>query len=107
MPKVFNIKRNAPDTAVLIDRRTEAGNPFILYDEHDTDERNVVCDQYEEWLKEWYEKGREVSLRIRGRVYSNKTAYTFIITHLRGKDVKCWCAPKRCHGDTVIRLANQ
>ena len=25
---------------------------------------------------------------------------------LRGKDLVCWCAPKLCHGDVLLRLAN-
>jgi hypothetical protein len=25
---------------------------------------------------------------------------------LRGKDLVCWCAPKPCHGDVLLRLAN-
>ena len=26
---------------------------------------------------------------------------------LADKDVVCWCAPARCHGDVLIRMANQ
>lgn len=26
---------------------------------------------------------------------------------LRGKDLICFCAPKKCHGDILIRLANE
>jgi hypothetical protein len=25
---------------------------------------------------------------------------------LRGYDLLCWCAPRRCHGDVLLRLAN-
>jgi hypothetical protein len=25
---------------------------------------------------------------------------------LRGKDLVCWCAPERCHGDVLLELAN-
>jgi hypothetical protein len=25
---------------------------------------------------------------------------------LRGKDLVCWCKPKACHGDVLLRLAN-
>jgi hypothetical protein len=25
---------------------------------------------------------------------------------LRGKDLACWCAPRLCHGDVLLRLAN-
>ena len=26
---------------------------------------------------------------------------------LRGKDLICWCAPKPCHADVLLRLANK
>lgn len=26
---------------------------------------------------------------------------------LRGKDLVCWCAPKACHADVLLRLANE
>jgi hypothetical protein len=29
------------------------------------------------------------------------------IGELRGKDLVCWCAPLRCHGDILLRLANE
>ncbi|HEY1865170.1 MAG TPA: DUF4326 domain-containing protein [Roseiarcus sp.] len=25
---------------------------------------------------------------------------------MRGKDLACWCAPKPCHGDVLLRRAN-
>jgi hypothetical protein len=25
---------------------------------------------------------------------------------LRGKDLACWCAPKRCHAEVLRELAN-
>ena len=29
------------------------------------------------------------------------------IGELRGRDLVCWCAPEPCHGDVLLRLANQ
>jgi hypothetical protein len=28
------------------------------------------------------------------------------IHELRGCDLLCWCTPKPCHGDALLRLAN-
>lgn len=28
------------------------------------------------------------------------------LPELRGKNLRCWCAPKPCHGDVLLRLAN-
>ena len=27
------------------------------------------------------------------------------LPELRGKDLACWCAPERCHGDVLLELA--
>jgi hypothetical protein len=29
------------------------------------------------------------------------------LPELRGKDLLCWCAPERCHGDVLLDLANR
>jgi hypothetical protein len=29
------------------------------------------------------------------------------LPELRGKVLGCWCAPKACHGDVLLRLANE
>jgi hypothetical protein len=26
---------------------------------------------------------------------------------LRGKDLVCWCAPRRCHADILLKVANE
>jgi hypothetical protein len=28
------------------------------------------------------------------------------VDELRGRDLVCWCAPEPCHGDVLLRLAN-
>jgi hypothetical protein len=28
------------------------------------------------------------------------------VHELRGLDLVCWCAPKACHGDVLLKLAN-
>ena len=73
--------------AVRVDRGSKWGNPFII--ENDSEkERNRVCDLYELYAKwrlsvepEWLDE-------------------------LTGKNLACWCTPKRCHADTLLRLAN-
>jgi hypothetical protein len=29
------------------------------------------------------------------------------VHELRGRDLVCWCAPEPCHGDLLLRLANE
>jgi hypothetical protein len=108
MAQVVNIKYRKEgevwvfDT-IRIDRITPWGNPFIIGINGD---RDTVCDLYERWLKEWELNGREIKYNIGIREYSNK----WVIEHieeLKGKNLACWCSPLRCHGETLVALANK
>ena len=68
------------DGAVYIGRGSPWGNPFKI-GEHGT--RDEVCDRFE----------REV-------------LPTLDVSSLRGKNLVCFCAPKRCHGDAILKKAN-
>lgn len=89
MPKVYNVKRgDAPAGAVRVDRSSKWGNPFVMRDQSHT-ERNRVCDEFE------------------ALVARKPSMVAAIKAELRGKDLVCWCAPKRCHADTLLRIANE
>lgn len=78
MPHVLNMRRDAiPQEAVYIGRGSPWGNPFHIGKDGD---RNYVCDQYEEVVLPRLD-----------------------IEPLRGKDLVCFCAPQRCHGDSILR----
>lgn len=80
-PKVYNKKdRNTPSTAVYVGRPSKWGNPFTMSREVD---RNYVCDMFE-----------------------RDTLPTLDVSELKGKDLVCWCAPKRCHADAILKKAN-
>lgn len=77
MSRVHNKhRRTAPVDAVYIGRGSPYGNPFVIGVHGD---RNDVCDRYE----------REV-------------LPTLDLEPLRGKDLVCFCAPLRCHGDSIV-----
>jgi hypothetical protein len=79
--KVWNKRDPAtPDDAVYVGRGTPWGNPFVMFAEH---QRDTVCDKFEE-----------------------VTLPNLDVRALRGKDLVCWCAPKRCHADALLRKAN-
>jgi len=87
MPTVHNrYHRTAGPNAVYIGRGSPYGNPFVIGKDGDRDE---VCDKYEQYL------------------LSNPQLMQVVKTNLKGRDVVCFCAPKRCHGDTLVRLANE
>lgn len=90
MPKVYNkYHKNAPKDAVYIGRPSIYGNPFEI-GKHGT--REEVVEKYRAMLFHndvfWSVKRAEIRLA------------------LKGKDLVCWCAPKACHGDVLLELAN-
>lgn len=85
MAKVFHVK-SAPPGSLRVDRGTDWGNPFIMKTKKD---RDYVCDLYEQYA-----------------IWRLKVE-PFWLAALRDHDLACWCAPKRCHAETLLRLANQ
>lgn len=87
MPKVHNkYHRTAGPDAVYIGRGSPFGNPFVIGKDGDRDE---VCDKYESML------------------LNNPQFIAQVKAELKGKDLVCFCAPKRCHGDILLRVANE
>jgi hypothetical protein len=108
MSKVMNLKddkacESSIPNIVRIDRATLWGNPFIIGVHGD---RDTVCDAYLEWLNKWIEYKEEIRIPFGIRVFSNKEVVQSL-EMLKGKDLACWCAPERCHGDTLLKLANR
>lgn len=86
MPKVYNKYHNdAPKDAVYIGRPSIWGNPFSI-GEHGN--REEVIAKYAEFVE------------------SNQELKEVIVKSLRGKDLVCFCAPKPCHGDFLLKIAN-
>lgn len=85
MPKVHNkYHRTAQPDAVYIGRGSPYGNPFVIGKDGNRDE---VCDKFEAAL------------------LSNPALLQKVKIELKDKDLVCFCAPKRCHGDTLLRIA--
>lgn len=88
-PKVWNKRKGAPKPpkdAIYVGRPSRFGNPLVLEDERDRDE---ILVKYEKWLMEQPELIAAVK------------------KHLKGKHLTCWCAPKACHADVLLRIANE
>lgn len=68
---------------IYIGRSSKWGNPFRMRDES---ERDKVCDDYEEWF------------------YT--TDLPNHLHELKGKVLGCYCKPKRCHGDFLVKITN-
>lgn len=84
MPRVVHLKRDPFD--VRIDRQTHWGNPFVIGKDGT---REQVIAKYREWI------------------LSEPSIVTMAQRDLRGKTLGCWCAPKACHGDVLVEIANK
>jgi hypothetical protein len=84
MTRVIHCKKAKYD--VLIDRTSKWGNPFVVGKDGTREE---VIQKYEEW------------------VYTKPLLIAMAKKELKNKILGCWCAPKRCHGDILSRIANE
>jgi len=78
-------KKTAPPSAVYIGRPTKWGNPFVIGKDGT---REDVIRKYEDWVV-------------------TQPHLMQALHELRGKDLVCFCAPQGCHGDVLLRLANE
>jgi hypothetical protein len=89
IPRILNLRNGLPLGAVRVDRSGPWGNPFPMRDKSEA-ERDRVCDAFEAWAM----APERATFRAEAR------------RALAGKDLACWCAPKRCHAETLRRIAN-
>jgi hypothetical protein len=86
VPKVWHkYRHDVPLDAVYVGRPTRWGNPFTLYNDGTRDE---VIAKYRDWLT------------------AQPELMEAVVTELRGKDLVCWCAPRACHADVLLEVAN-
>jgi len=72
-------------------------NPFRMRSEADRDE---VCNRYEDWLQD--------QLAAENEAVCNEIDRLTALAHQQGGlTLGCFCAPKRCHGDSIKRVINQ
>lgn len=82
--------------AIYIGRGSPLGNPFIMKSEED---RDYVCDQYEEWFHKQVKGKNQTVLNELRRIY--------LIAKRQDVVLGCYCSPKRCHGETIKRFLEQ
>jgi hypothetical protein len=82
--RVVHIKREPYD--VYVGRPSRWGNPFTVG--RDAHTREDAIKKYEAYIL----------------AHPKLMA---ALPDLRGKVLGCWCAPKPCHGDVLLRLANK
>ena len=87
MTRVVHCKVAPPDSYVYIGRPSIYGNPFRLKHPGNDIERAWVLVQYREYFTERIERD---------------AAFRRAVEDLRGLDLGCWCAPRKCHGDVIL-----
>lgn len=89
-------KREPNQIYFSVDRSSPLGNPFFMSSES---QRDAVCDQYETYFYQMLAENVNKPFI--------EALYKIIKAHLSGADVylACWCAPKRCHAETIKRFA--
>ena len=96
MPKVWNKRdKNVPKDAVYVGRPSTWGNPFTHLKSNVAGTVQVVThqeaiDNYAKWIKALSPGSMQI-----------------LKDTLRGKDLVCWCAPRPCHADILLKVANE
>ena len=82
--------------AQYIGRGSPLGNPFIMKSEAD---RDNVCDAYEEWFR--------AQIKAQDMVICDELFRLMDIAKKGTLILGCFCAPKRCHGQTIKACLEQ
>ena len=95
MITIHNLRNEKPrfEYDFKVDRSSLLGNPYYMVSES---QRNKVCDEYETWFQIGLSQGWTTSkqidcLKILAEAYKNYGKLRLF----------CWCAPKRCHCETI------
>jgi hypothetical protein len=79
--RVVHCKKEPYD--IYIGRPSMWGNPFVVGDDFSRDEAIAL---YEKWI-------------------ATQPMLLGLLPTLKGKVLGCWCSPKPCHGEVLIKLA--
>jgi len=87
---IHNLRNEQPfyPWDIRIDRNSHFGNPFYMRDES---QRIKVCDQFEEFLP------------TNKKMIGHLEALLLTYKNYGKLRLFCWCAPKRCHGESIIK----
>ena len=84
MKRIVHCKKEKYD--IYIGRPGPFGNPYIIGEDGTRDE---VIEKYEKYVR------------------SNPDLMKRIQREIPGKVLGCWCGPKRCHGEVLIKIADE
>ena len=79
-------KTKLSSKVAVVDRRTIFGNPFKQ------GTRDAMCDRFATYFEDRVVTDEDFRLAVIG---------------LKGMELLCWCAPKRCHADIIAAWLNE
>ena len=85
MAKIEVMNKHYQEYDVYIGRGSKWGNPFKIGEDGDREE---VIKKYEEYIR-------------------NKPELLQNLQELRNKRLGCFCAPRACHGDILVKLVEE
>lgn len=92
--KNLRTERPSEPYQVRIDRKHSIlANPYYM---HSEEERDEVCDKYENYFYMHLHHDQAFTEALRN-LYR-------IARHYGKLELFCWCAPKRCHGETIKKF---
>jgi hypothetical protein len=87
MPRILNkYKDGIPRGSIYIGRPSPFGNPFEIGRDGTREE---VIEKFTSWI------------------YGHPDLMARVKSELRGKDLVCFCHPRPCHGDVLLKIANE
>lgn len=92
--RIVNLHTYVPiegEMLIKVDRSSPVGNIFRM---HDESQRDRVCD----WYEECFERSMEIDALFKHYI-------DYIVNKISTQDIAlgCWCAPKRCHAETIVK----
>lgn len=98
---VVNVRRNLPDhycgrSTRNFHKNSALANPFRMKTEAD---RDAVIAKYEKWLDEKIKERDSSVLAELKEIYEMAESRSIL-----GVTLGCWCAPKPCHVDIIIKF---
>lgn len=84
--RIFNMRDCSNPDAIYVGRPSPYGNLFEIGPDGD---RDAVCDKFESWLM------LPEQAKLRQQIRQD----------LKGYDLICWCSPKRCHAESLRKVA--
>ena len=90
--QILNLRQTKPENPwdIKVDRSSVLGNPFVMETESERDE---VCKKYSKYF--------EVMMSNKSAAWEEINSLCDIYLKHKQLNLFCWCAPKKCHAETI------